>query len=315
MINKEIGFSPEKEEDFLRRLKESGRRENLVQELKTQLEEDFGMVEFILEYRFDEEGNLYDPKSGQKTVELTARGGREEETESIKKIEQGLRENPDSIWIGFSPKNEKYNYPSNCVDFWKTADDGRVVWSRMVVKEGFEDMNQIRSFLSGEEEVKNESEILASPIETSGLNLTELFNLFRLNNVRNSCSLELIERVVKDYTDEFENNFGKKLTENSDLIFRLYSTCYEAISRGYVSEGSEILSRRDLRNYMYGEMQRVTQEESFGCAATTIVGEFGDKIGYYITTDGQVKYGEIPEGYKECKKCGCWYQGEKCPFC
>jgi hypothetical protein len=314
MINKEMGFSPEKEKAFLKRLEESGRRENLIQELKTQLEEDFGMVEFILEYRFDDKGNLYDPKSGQRTVELTTRGGREEETESIKKIEQGLREDKDSTWIGFSPKNEKYNYPSNCVDFWRVTDEDRVVWSRMVVKEGFEDMNQIRSFLSGEKEVKDESEILASPIGTSGLKLIELFDLFRLNNVRNSCSLELIERVVKDYTGEFEASFGKSLTEDSDLIFRLYSACYRAISRGYVSEGGEILNRRDLRNYMYGEMQRVTQEESFGCAVTTMVGEFGDKVGYYIV-DGQVKYGEIPEGYKECKKCGCWYNGEKCPFC
>lgn len=314
MNQETTGFSPEKEKKFLERLDESGRRENLAQELKTQLAEDFGMVQFTLEYRVDDEGNLYDPKSGQKIVELTARGGRDEETESIRKIEQGLRENPDSTWIGFSPKNEKYYYPSDCVDFWRVVDDGRVVWNRIVVKNDFESMNQIRSFLSGEPKVEDNFKILASPI-SSDLKLNELFDLFRLSEVKNSCSMELIESVVKDYINEFKDNFGQKLTENSNLIFRLYSACYKAISKGYMIKGGEVLSRYDLRNYMYGEMQKVSQVDSYGCAVTTRIGEFGEKIGYYILADGQVKFGEVPDGYKECKKCGCWYMGEKCPFC
>lgn len=314
MNQETTGFSPEKEKKFLERLDESGRRENLAQELKTQLAEDFGMVQFTLEYRVDDEGNLYDPKSGQKIVELTARGGRNEEIESIRKIEQGLRENPDSTWIGFSPKNEKYYYPSDCVDFWRVVDDGRVVWNRIVVKNDFESMNQIRSFLSGEPKVEDNFKILASPI-SSDLKLNELFDLFRLSEVKNSCSMELIESVVKDYINEFKDNFGQKLTENSNLIFRLYSACYKAISKGYMIKGGEVLSRYDLRNYMYGEMQKVSQVDSYGCAVTTRIGEFGEKIGYYILADGQVKFGEVPDGYKECKKCGCWYMGEKCPFC
>jgi hypothetical protein len=314
MNQETTGFSPEKEKKFLERLDESGRRENLAQELKTQLAEDFGMVQFTLEYRVDDEGNLYDPKSGQKIVELTARGGRNEEIESIRKIEQGLRENPDSTWIGFSPKNEKYYYPSDCVDFWRVVDDGRVVWNRIVVKNDFESMNQIRSFLSGEPKVEDNFKILASPI-SSDLKLNELFDLFRLSEVKNSCSMELIESVVKDYINEFKDNFGQKLTENSNLIFRLYSACYKAISKGYMIKGGEVLSRYDLRNYMYGEMQKVSQVDSYGCAVTTRIGEFGEKIGYYILADGQVKFGEVPDGYKECEKCGCWYMGEKCPFC
>lgn len=314
MTKEVVGFSPEKEKKFLERLNEGDRRRNLSQELKTQLEEDFGMVEFTLEYCFDDEGKLFDARSGQRAVELTARGGRDEETESIRKIERGLRENPEATWIGFSPKNEKYNYPSNCVDFWRVVDNERVVWNRIVVKEGFEDMNRVRTFLSKEPKVKDNFEILASPIKTSGLKLTELFDLFRLNDVRNSCSLELIERVVKEYTDEFEKDFGKKLTKDPDLIFRLYSACYKAITKGYLHDGDGWLSRSDLRNYMFGEMQRVSQVDSFGCGVTTMVGEFGGKIGYYIV-DGQVKYGEVPDDYKECKKCGLFYKGEKCPFC
>lgn len=312
MKKESIGFSPEKEKNFLNRLDEFGRRENLVQELKTQLEEDFGVVQFTLEYYFDNDGKLCDFKSGQRIVELTSRGGRSEEIESVKKIEQGLREDPDSTWIGFSPKNDKYNYPSNCVDFWRVVDDGRVVWNRIVVKEGFEDMNRVRSLL-GQLEMKDEFEILASPIKSSGLKLSELFDLFTLSEVKNSSNLELIETIVNDYVSEFENKFGKKITDDPDIIFRLYSACYKAIKKNQF-EG-EILDRKQLNLYMFGQMNRITEVESSGCAVTTQIGEFGEKIGYYITSNGQVKYGEIPEDYKECKKCGCWYKGEKCPFC
>jgi len=308
------GFSSEKEKAFLQRLKGKDRRVNLSLELLTQLQEDFGMVQFTIEYRRDSEGRLYDPVSGQKTVELTARGNRKEETASIAKIEQGLREHPELVWINFSPKNEEYYYPSDCVDFWRVVDDGRVIWNRIVVKENFEDMNRIRSFLSGESEVKDNFEILAAPI-SSKLELTELFNLFKLNEVKNSCTLDLIQNVVDDYVDEFEKNFGAKLTEDSDLIFRLYSACYKALSRGKIESERAVLSRDELRDYMYGEMLRVSEVDSFGCAFTTAVGEFGSKVGYYIGADGQVKFGEIPDDYKECKKCGCWYKGEKCPFC
>ena len=76
-----------------------------------------------------------------------------------------------------------------------------------------------------------------------------------------------------------------------------------------------IISRDSLDKYMYGIMTGVKIEQSFGCSATTTVGSFGEKIGYYITGNGEVKHGKIPEGFKECKKCGCWYEGEKCPFC
>lgn len=312
MKQEKVGFSPEKEEQFLKRLPSEVRRVNLNQELETQLAEDFGLVEFTLKYRFNQEGKIIDLASGQEIVELTNRGGVEEETEAIKKIEEGLREDPKKTWIHFSPKNETLNYPQNCVDFWRVVDD-KVVWNRMVIKNNFEEMNETRHFLSGEEKAEDEMKMLRAPIAVD-LKLNEIFSLFQLNEAKNGTDLNYIEKVVNKYLKEFGDDFGEEITKNSDLIFRLYSACFNALKNRSGEEEVEI-NQRELENYMYGIMNEVKTEKSFGCAATTTVGAFGEKIGYFILPSGEVMKGAIPEGFKECKKCGCWYSGEKCPFC
>ena len=312
MKQEKNGFSPEKEEKFLKRLPDEIRRVNLDQELKTQLAEDFGLVEFTLKYRFNEDGNIIDLKSKEKVIDIMIRGEVDEETESFRKIEHGLKEYPEKTFIHFSPKNktEKFDYPENCVDFWRVV-NGEVVWNRMVVKNNFEEMNETRQFLSSERKVKDEIEILKSPIMVD-LKLIEIFDFFRLNEAKNITNLENIEKVVQKYLNEFEENFGEELTKKSDLIFRLYSLCFKALKNG---EEKDVISKKDLENYMYGVMREAMIEKSFGCGATTIVGAFGEKIGYFVSSDGQVHYGEIPSNFKECKKCGCWYTGDKCPFC
>lgn len=303
-----IGFDPKKEEIYLGRLEPVYRRANLDQELKTQLAEDFGLLEFTIKYSFDKEGRIVDSLSGQGIVELTARGGVDQETESIKKIEQGLRDKPQKTWVHFSPKNENLGYPSNCVDFWRIVDD-KVVWNRVVVKENFEDMNNIRSRLSGEKKVVDENEILALPVGVN-LKIAEILDWFEMGESKNMATFETIKKVVEKYVDEFDNEFGSELTSDRELIFRLYSICFKAIKNK-----EKTIDRGVLEKYMYSVLSSQRQEKSFGCSVTTTVGIFGEKIGYYITTDGQVKYGEIPKDYKECDKCGCWYFGDKCPFC
>lgn len=313
MKQEKAGFSAEKEEQFLKRLPSEVRRVNLDQELKTQLEEDFGLVEFTLKYKTNQEGGIVDYRSGERVIDMISRGGVEEEIEGFRKIEDGLKNNPEQTWIYFSPKNktEKFDYPENCVDFWRMV-NGEVVWNRMVVKNNFEEMNEVRHFLSGEKKVKDEMEILESPVGVN-LKLTEIFDLFQLNEAKNITDLAEIEKVVAEYLEEFEINFGEELTKNSDLIFRLYSACFSAL-KNKNSETEVIIDKADLDMYMYGSMLESRIENSFGCAATTIIGNFGERIGYFVT-DGKVTYGEIPNGYKHCKDCGCWYSGEKCPFC
>lgn len=312
---KKIGFSAEKEEQFLKRLANDIRRINLEQELKTQLAEDFGLLEFTLKYNVNSDGKIVDIMSGQEIVELTSRGEIKEETESIRQIEEGLINDPEKTWIHFSPKNEELGYPSNCVDFWRMV-DGKVVWNRMVVNQDFEEMNIIRTVLSGKEKVKNEREILALPVGVKDLKLAEIWDVFRLSDTKNQLEMKYIEKVVAKYIGEFASNFGEEITKEKDLIFRLYSVCFNALK--YRRDQVEmIISRKELDNYMFGVMREVRIEKSFGCSVSTIVGSFGEKIGWYVTSSGEVKHGEIPEkeGYKECKGCGYWYKGEKCPFC
>ena len=313
MSNKEIkkiGFDQKKEVNFLKRLDPERRNLNLELELVTQLAEDFGMVEFTKKYEM-RDGVIVDDKSGQEMLELTLRGGVEEEVESMKKIQEGLNQNPEKIFVHFSPKNEKLGYPSNCIDFWRNV-DGKVVWNRILVENDFKDMKRIRNFLGDGKEIINEMDILKSPISLN-LKLAEIFSLFDLCKAKHFQDLDLIENTVFKCLKEFGSKFGSKLIEDEDLIFRMYSACFNGLRER--NNGEVVISRRDMENYMYGVMTTMKTEKSFGCAATTTVGIFGEKTGYYILNGGEVKHGKIPEGFKECKECGCWYGGEKCPFC
>ena len=316
-MNKETkiaGFSAENEVIFLRRLPGHLRLNNLEQELKTQLAEDFGLLEFTLKYKMDGEGRIVDELSGEMAVELTRRGGVEAETESLTKIEEGLKRDPKKTWIHFSPQNEELGYPSDCIDFWRKGENEEVIWNRMVVRNDIYQMNRVRNFLSGEEDFMSEMEILASPVCVN-LKLAEIFPLFELSEKKYDYDLDYIDRVVAKHLKEFEGVFGDEIVEDDELIFRLYSACFKALEekRDY----KKIIGRIELQNFMFGVMNQVRVEASHGCAATTRVGSFGEKIGYYILGNGQVVRGIIPEGegYKECKHCGCWYKGEKCPFC
>ncbi len=307
-----IGFSAKNEKVFLDRLSPDLRRQNLEQELKTQLTEDFGLVEFTLKYKLNTDGRIVDLISGQELVDLTSRGGVDEEIISIKKIESDLTNNPQKICIHFSPKNEELGYPENCVDFWRVV-DSEVIWNRMVVKNNFQEMNKIRTFLTEEKEVSDEMEILKAPISVD-LKLAEVFSLFQLNESNNSHSFDYIERIVARYLSEFHNGLGEKIINDSDSIFRLYSACFNALKYGG-NNNEPVINRKDVENYMYGVMNNVSVERSYGCGVSTTVGSFGEKVGYYVSSNGEVKHGKIPEGFSECGECGCWYSGNKCPFC
>ena len=307
---RQIGFSPEKEEKFLSRLNDGCRRVNLEQELKTQLAEDFGLVEFSLKFKLDERGKIVDLLSGEEMVELTKRGNVGEEVESIARIEAGLGREPESVWVHFSPKNEELGYAGNCVDFWR-REGKKVVWNRVAVRNNLSEMNRLRNWLSGEKRKMTEREILAQPVEVRGVNLGEIFDLLAISEAKNEVTKNQIDRIVENYTESFASELGEELVNNKDFIFRLYSLCYRELEMN----NTEMTIRGEVENYMYGSLMGVRTEASFGCSVTTTVGSFGEKVGYYVLASGEIKKGQIPEGFKECKKCGCWYEGEKCPFC
>ncbi|MEI8068074.1 MAG: hypothetical protein WCG91_03990, partial [Candidatus Shapirobacteria bacterium] len=72
---------------------------------------------------------------------------------------------------------------------------------------------------------------------------------------------------------------------------------------------------KELDGYMYGVMKNLTVESSFGCSGSTNVGNFGEGTGYYVSADGKISFGKVPEGFKYCEHCHVSYSGEKCPFC
>jgi hypothetical protein len=61
--------------------------------------------------------------------------------------------------VNFSPKNEKYDYPQNCVDFWR-RDGDKIIWLRFVTTDGLDDFRKVWKELGGEGEVENEFELL-----------------------------------------------------------------------------------------------------------------------------------------------------------
>ena len=307
------GFSSEKERVFLGRLDPENRKGTLELELTTQLTEDLGLVKFSRQFGL-KEGKIVDLVSGGSVVELTERGGVEEETESIRKIEEGLKKNKKESWIHFSPRNEILGYPENCVDFWRWVDN-RVIWNRIVVKDGLERMKEVRKNLGDDKEVRDEMDILRLPIAVD-LKLKEMFSFFTLAEKKCDYDYEVINGVVKKYLSKFTDEFGRNLTEDSELILRLYSLCSDRL-RGGEFDFSEVVSRndyRDLERYMYGIMNGLKTEKSFGCSGSTQVATFGEGYGYYIV-DGHVSFGKVPEGFRFCKKCGCYYEGDKCPLC
>jgi hypothetical protein len=179
------------------------------------------------------------------------------------------------------------------------------------VNNNFEELKKTYCILGGQEELKSELDLLAKPVAVE-MKLSEIFDLFSLANEKNEMNFSYIKKIVESHLDEFNKNFGNELIENKDLIHRLYSACYTFLK---TKQQGEIINRREVERFMYGKMLRMKTEKSFGCSASTRVGSYGESIGYFVTSDGKVNYGKIPDGYKECKKCGCWYIGSKCPFC
>lgn len=313
---KTIGFDPKKECNFLSGL-DGPKERTLAVELETQLGEDFGFVEFSQKYDFVD-GRIVDSVSGESLVEVISRGGVEEETESWKIREKGLRKDPNKMWVHFSPKNESLGYNTNAVDFLRFGNGGKVVWNRVVVGDDFEDMKNVREWLGGGGKIENEMDILKSPISTD-LILVEVLVKLHLEQKKSDFDYGLISEVVKTYLGKFSDKFGRRLVENSELILRLYSFCQDRLKKkGFMAPS--LVTRddyQDLNRFMYQQMNGIKVEVSFGCAGGTTVAEFGDNYGYIVSDSGKISFGHIDKDlYIQCSKCGCYYKkGGKCPLC
>ncbi|MGI5840696.1 MAG: hypothetical protein ACOX6N_00525 [Patescibacteria group bacterium] len=312
-MERTIGFSPVKEKEFLLRVEASRRRRSLEAELSTQLAEDFGLVKFSKTYDI-RGGKIVDPVSGLGVVDITRRYSIKEESEAIEAIEKGLERDPLKMWVYFSPRNEELNYTDDCIDFWRRV-EGQIKWNRIVVRQGFGEMREIRKQLGGQGEVTSRLEILGKPVQT-GVKMAEVMERLRIAGTRGGSVGQVdVQAVVSEAVNSFYGSWKNDLYGDEKAILGLYSYAFrqlEARARGGAGVSDEMKMEYIAANFVGMEAKR-----SFGCSGSTMVAEVTGR-GYFIAEVSGVRkviYGNVPEGYKLCKKCGLYYSGDSCPFC
>jgi len=305
----EEGFDPVREEVFLRGLMPVLRSRVLEREIKTAAYEAY-LVDFRRDYQW-RSGRIYDEESGLYISDLTRKGDRPEETRAMEAIEKGLERG--KMVVNFSPKNEKYDYPQSCVDFWR-RDGEKIVWLRFVTKNEYASLVEVWKGLGGEGEVADEFDLLANPVETDE-KIADVFARLDFVSSESGIGKEEIDVIVSKLASRFRQQFGEERLLDSEMIFRLFSAVMAEAERGK-NIGATILDM-PINRYLYGEMMMM-KSKTGGCAGFNTVGQFATGMGYFVVKGAEgmkVMRGEIPEGYTFCKKCGVWYSGEKCPFC
>ncbi|MFA5828614.1 MAG: hypothetical protein WC841_04650 [Candidatus Shapirobacteria bacterium] len=309
MIIKEFekGFDPYAEARFLAGLPLGVRKAVLESEIKTAAYEAY-LVEFRRDYQW-REGRIYDAESELYISDLIRSGNRPEEEAAMAAIEVGLEKG--KMVVNFSPKNEKYDYPQNCVDFWRRYGD-KIIWLRFVTTDEIEDFKRVWGELGGKGEVADKFEMLARPVETDE-KLVDVFERLEVAKESGEVTREKICETVARLVSEFRSEFGEERLFHSETIFRLFSAVMAEIERGNMITLADI----PIDRYLYGEMMKV-QVKTGGCAGFNTIGQFAQGQGYFVVSGGEgvrVMKGIVPEGYKFCSRCGVWHSGQKCPFC
>lgn len=303
------GFDPVREEVFLRGLMPGLRQRVLEREIKTAAYEAF-LVDFRRDYQW-RDGRIYDEESGLYISDLTRKGDRPEEIMAMEAIERGLEKG--KMVVNFSSKNEKYDYPQNCVDFWR-KDGEKIIWLRFVTKNEYDGLVEVWRGLGGEGDISSEEDLLACPVETDE-RIADVFARLDFAGSESGVEKEEIDAVVLRLMAEFRREFGEERLLDSEMIFRLFSSVMAETKKGG-SRGA-VLHDMPIDRYLYGQMMMV-KSKTGGCAGFNMIGEFASGRGYFVVKSSEgvkVMKGAVPEDYTFCKKCGVWYPGEKCPFC
>jgi len=306
------GFDPMGEVGYLSRVDIGMRGAVLQREVATQVAEDLGLVEHVGRYNLTG-GRIIDKNSGEGLVEMTARGGVVEETEALKKIEAGLKED-GSVWVHFSPRNDSLGYKYNCVDFWRLI-DSQVVSVRLMIKQGEDKMRGIYKMLNSGNGLDDSQNLLAEPIRSS-LKIGQIMDGIELTKDKSGVSFDQIDSTVSQILVGLEGRFGEEVYSDPELILRLYTAVHDRLNK--VSVPGILISRTELDYYARVAMTGKKTISSFGCSGSSSVGVFrNESVGWIIkNVDGRyvVEKGST-EGKTFCEKCGCWYTEKSCPFC
>ena len=296
MMGERLVFDSERERNFLRGLPPEVREPVLIREVRTAAYE----AEFLPTYSRDYKlvnGRVFDTESRLLVADLVARGGRPEEIEAIKSIEEGLR--LGKMMINFSPRNAFYDYKQDCVDFWRVEGE-EVRWKRIVVKNNFEELREVWKNLGGQGEIENEFDLLARPV-ISEKKIGEVLQMLDLTERISRVGKERIDRVVERLNGVFIREFGLEKMTQPEMIFRFWSAVTAELDNR--EDRSLAFGGLEVRRYLYGNMRQAVRP-SGGCSGFNLIGEFGSQ-GYYVVKKGGAMAEVVNRnGQRYCSVCG-----------
>lgn len=292
-----FNFDPIKEIAYLKQFGEIVRRQQLEVEMATSLTELF-LCEFSHDYLWDGV-KIVDRDTGISVRSLAENC--EYEKNKTEEIEKELRKGEDLV-VRVSPKNKELDYPDDMVDFWVKGEGEKLTWMRFKVDM---DLESLKEF---------------DEMDKEGYRMADLVEMLSLAEENKGTSMRLIEKVTRSLRTEFERAFGEKIYTDGEMMTRMYVAIRLEVERRSEEAGVEtkkdiVLVREVLRKYLYGRLT-VKKMVGGGCSSTSQSGEFAS-VGIIIvkTSDGISFRKGSTEGLNYCRKCGCWYSGEKCPIC
>lgn len=307
-----LGFDPSIEPRYLAKFSRETRRGQLKIEMSTALEELF-LSQYSHEYML-RDGKIVDKETGILAGCLTAEN--EYEARAIDKIEKQLAAG-SMLVVNISAENKRFDYPDNMVDFWVKGEGEKVTVLRLKVDMTWNELLEFNKMIGGTSESREE--VLANPLAVEKYCLADLIRYLSISKSKDGLTVALVEEIVSTLVNRFEREFGEKIYVDSELITRMYVAARLEVEdykeKPVSSNKSFDIGLARMRNYLYGVL-KTERKVGGGCGGSSLGGQFASEgIIIVKSIDGiSFKKGST-EGLTYCKKCGCWYSGEKCPIC
>jgi len=310
-------FDPGKEVEFLKKVDADKKYLALGQELKTAMQELFWVQGGVRDRVWD--GNRI--KDAEFNTFLDGLSNNELDRTAFEKIQKSLGEG-NNLVVHLSPMNVELGNNFNVVDFWlNDKESKKLKYVRIIVNEGFERMKKIYETFGGKEKIESNSDLVLNPLAANEFRMADFMANLTQVDKRIDTTKERIDEVVDKLMRKFYRNFGNKIYLRTDLIDRLFSAVYDVVLNGerLDDEEVEVYITNMAEDFMYARIldMRVRKVEGV-CPGVVRTAEFGSGKPMMVTMEGgSLVFKEVDntDGLRECKACGFWYSGEKCPLC
>lgn len=311
-------FDAAKEVEYLKRIDEDKRYLALGLELKTAMQELFWVQGGVLN-RVLEGGRIKDLETGVFIDQFMTENSLDRV--AFEKIQKQLSEG-NNLVVHLSPMNVEMGNNMNVVDFWlNDRENKKLKYVRIIVNEGFERMKKIYETFGGKEKIESNSDLLVNPLATNEFRMADFMANLTQVGKRIETSKERIDEVVDSLMRKFYRNFGNKIFLKKDLVNRIFSAVYDVVLNGEHLDNGEVENYVTDRvgDFMYSQILEMRMRKVQGvCPGIVRTAEFGSGKPMMVAMEGgSLVFKEVDntEGLKECKACGYWYSGEKCPIC